>query len=56
MSEEIVFELEKATKNTYRFSEVTANGQPPKVRNIYIQKWVFAERPPEKIKVTIEEL
>ena len=49
---EAVFVLDKETKGTYRFSEV-AQGRPPAVRNIYIQKWFF-EKEPRKIKVTIE--
>jgi len=52
---EIVFELERETKNTYRYSEVT-NGMPPAVRAIYIQKWALGDNPPRRIKITIEEV
>jgi len=52
---EMVFRIEKETKNTIRYEEVT-NGMPPAVKNIYIQKWALGENPPEKIKVVIEPL
>ena len=52
---ELVFRIEKATKNTIRYEEVT-DGLPPVVKNIYIQKWALGENPPERIRVTIEAL
>lgn len=52
---EATFELEKDTKNTYRFQEVVEQGSPPKVKSIYIQKWAVGSDPPEKIRVTVEE-
>jgi len=48
------FELEKTTPGTYRYKEITKNGQPPRVKTIYIGKWVVGEKPPERIRVTIE--
>ena len=48
------FVKEKITKNTIRYQEET-EGQPPKVRTIYIQNWVLGNPAPEKIKVTVEE-
>lgn len=52
---EAEFEIEKETKNTIRYEEVT-EGRPPAIRTIYIQKWALGKNPPKKIKVTIEEV
>lgn len=54
MKEVLEFELERVTPGTYRYKEVTKNGQPPKVKTIYVQKWVLGDNPPQKLKVTIE--
>jgi len=51
--QEIVFEAERATKNTIRYQEMT-EGKPPRVGALYIQKWVVGTNPPRRIKVTIE--
>ena len=45
------FTFEKETKNTLRYTEV-AEGQPPVVGTLYIQKWAFKGRP-QRIEVTI---
>jgi hypothetical protein len=47
----LTFELERDTKNTYRFQEV-AKGAPPLIGTLYIQKWAF-ETAPKTITVTI---
>lgn len=52
MKLERVFELEKETKNTIRYAEV-AEGQPPVIGTIYVQKWAL-KGTPKKIKVTLE--
>lgn len=52
MKLERVFELEKETKNTIRYAEV-AEGQPPVIGTIYVQKWAL-KGTPEKVKVTLE--
>ena len=52
MTIEREFEMEKETKNTVRYAEVTA-GQPPVIGTLYIQKWAL-KGPPKKLKVTIE--
>lgn len=52
---EIVMELERTTKNTYRYSEVE-DGQPPIIKTLYIAKWVVGKTPPDKIKVVISPL
>ena len=49
---ECVFEFEKETKNTIRYSEKT-EGKPPVLQTIYVQKWALSGTP-EKVKVTLE--
>jgi len=46
------FELEKSTKNTYRYQE-KAEGQPPKIGCLYVQKWAFKGDPPRSLTVTV---
>jgi hypothetical protein len=46
------FTFEKETKNTLRYAEV-AEGQPPVVGTLYIQKWAFKGQP-ARIEVTIQ--
>lgn len=48
------FELDKTTKNTYRYAEVT-EGEPPAMGKIYVQKWLIDGEPPEEVEVTVEE-
>jgi len=48
----LTFELERDTKNTYRFQEV-AKGAPPLIGTLYVQKWAF-ETKPQTITVTIK--
>jgi len=47
------FKIERETKNTIRYQEVT-EGQPPFVGTIYVQKWVFGKDYPREIKVTVQ--
>jgi len=49
---ERTFEMEKETKNTIRYTEV-AEGQPPIIGTVYVQKWAM-KGTPKKIKVTLE--
>jgi hypothetical protein len=49
---EIEFEFERATKNTYRFQE-KATGNPA-IGTLYVQKSVFGDKEPKKVKVTVE--
>jgi len=46
------FEMEKETKNTIRYTEV-AEGQPPIIGTVYVQKWAI-KGTPKMIKVTLE--
>lgn len=48
------FKLEKETKNTWRY-EAEQEGRPISVTTIYIQKWALGSKPPDKIKITVEE-
>ena len=52
MKVERTFEMEKETKNTIRYTEV-AEGQPPIIGTVYVQKWAI-KGTPKKIKVTLE--
>lgn len=47
------FDLEKSTKNTYRYKEI---GKPPKIGSLYIQKYTTDDEPPEHLKVTVEAI
>ena len=51
MERTLSFELERDTRNTYRFQEV-AKGAPALIGTLYIQKWAFEEAP-KTITVTI---
>ena len=52
MERTVTFELERDTKNTCRFQDV-ANGEPPLIGTLYIQKWAF-EKAPKTIKASIK--
>ena len=52
MKVECIFELEKETKNTVRYKELT-EGKPPAIGTLYIQKWVL-KGTPKKVKMTLE--
>ena len=52
MEKTLTFELERQTKNTYRFQEA-AKGEPPLIGTLYIQKWAF-EKAPNRITVIIK--
>jgi hypothetical protein len=49
--EEIEFEFELATKNTYRLQEKSAGS--PVIGTLYIQKSVFGSKEPKRVKVTV---
>ena len=52
MKLERFFEVEKETKNTIRYAE-KAEGQPPVIGTIYIQKWAM-KGTPKQVKITLE--
>ena len=44
----ITIRLEKATKNTIKYEEVPADGEPP----VYLQKWFAGANPAQEWEVT----
>ena len=51
----IVFEHEKATKNTHKYAECPEPGQPPCIGALYVQKWALGSgSPPQRLTVTVE--
>ena len=53
MEKTVKFKIEKETKNTVKYNEVPAEGQPPIIGTLYVQKW-FAGNAAE-IEVTIRK-
>lgn len=52
---EIIFEREKETKNTMKFCESVAEGDPEMVGCLYVQKWALKNiNAPARLKITIE--
>ena len=49
----LVFVTERETKNTVRFQE-EANGKPPVIGTLYVQRWALGEPLPQLLTVTIE--
>ena len=49
----LVFATERETKNTVRFQEA-ANGKPPVIGTLYVQRWALGEPLPQRLTVTIE--
>ena len=54
MKTDISMKFEKATKNTFRFTEVTKDEAAPIIGTLYVQKSAFQGKTPEAIKVSIE--
>ncbi|WP_185962654.1 hypothetical protein [Thalassomonas sp. M1454] len=53
MSEKIInFEFEKQNKNSVRYKEVPADGMPPVLGSIYVQKWFAGDK--KNIEITIK--
>ena len=50
----LTFTLERETKNTIRYQE-DANGKPPAIGTLYVQKWLLGKEPPKKLTITIGE-
>jgi hypothetical protein len=47
----------KETKGTYVYEEDAGDaGKPPVLKTQYVQKWALGSSPPDKIRVTIEEV
>ena len=49
----LAFATERETKNTVRFQE-EANGKPPVIGTLYVQRWALGEPLPQRLTVTIE--
>lgn len=49
----VKFTLEKATKNTIRYTEKTESA--PIINTLYVQKWYLGNPAPKELKVTIEQ-
>ncbi len=55
MDQQIIsFTMERETKNTIRYKE-EANGNPPAIGTLYLQKWLLGETPPVKLQVMVSE-
>ena len=52
VNKQIEFEFERATKNTYRFQEKTFTD--PVIGTLYVQKALFGEQMPKRLRVTVE--
>lgn len=50
----IIFQKEKETKNTVRYTEQPEQGKPPIIGTLYVQKWFAGER--ETIEIEIAEV
>jgi len=55
-TKEVVMELEKETKNTYRYATLSENQEAAPVKTIYVQKATLPEEPPKRIRVTVSEI
>ena len=53
---EAMFKFRNVTASTVRYEEVPEEGQAPKIKALYIQKWVCGEEFPQKLKVIVEEV
>jgi hypothetical protein len=51
----LIFTLERETKNTIRYQE-DADGKPPAIGTLYVQKWLLGKEPPRKLAVTVGEV
>ena len=49
---ELVFEFEGVTKDMFRFQEKAPWN--PAIGTLYVQKSVFGDKEPKKVKVTVE--
>ena len=49
----IRFKVEKETKNSVRFTEVPAEGQPPIIGTLYVQKWFVGNA--QELEVTVKK-
>jgi hypothetical protein len=50
----LTFTLERETKNTIRYQE-HADGKPPAIGTLYVQKWLLGKEPPKTLTITLED-
>ncbi len=50
----LTFSLERETKNTIRYQE-EAEGNPPAIGTLYVQKWLLGKEPPKKLSIILGE-
>lgn len=50
---EVDFELERTTKNTYRYAE---QSDIPEIGTLYIQKFALGAEPPARLRVSVEAI
>ena len=51
----VTLSFEKTTKNTVRYAaEEPTDGVPPKIKTLYLPKWVAGRPAPDSITVTVE--
>jgi hypothetical protein len=50
----LTFTLERETKNTIRYQE-DADGKPPAIGTLYVQKWLLGKEPAERLTITMGE-
>ncbi len=48
------FTVERETKNTVRYQE-QAEGKPPAIGTLYVQKWLLGQAPPQTLVVVLRE-
>ncbi len=50
-TKEVVMELEKETKNTYRYATLSENQEAAPVKTIYVQKATLPKNRPKELKL-----
>lgn len=56
MEIDVIFKMERETKNTVRFDEVLKAGEPHKIGTLYVQKWALSGFDLTKeLRLTIED-
>jgi hypothetical protein len=53
MEKTVKFKVEKETKNTVKYNEVPAEGQPPIMGTLYVQKWFAGNA--QELEVTVKK-
>ena len=53
MEKTVKFKVEKETKNTVKYNETPAEGEPPIIGTLYIQKWFAGNA--QEIEVTVKK-